>query len=318
LDDLGTLYCWGAIAGGWEVKEIAQSVKSIDFGAAHQCMVTTQDEPYCWGRNDAGQVGDGTKSNQLDPVPVATDSSMARIAAGGSQSCGVTPSGQVQCWGWGQSIGWGNGRSVYGSTVPVPSAMGLPAAGLAMGLNQACILEPGGSISCWTSTPFGAVGSKDPDRYWRPIRLEVNTTFVSLDAGREHACALDDGGTVWCWGRSPQATDGDGFIEGVAVLDGAVSIGTGLTHSCAVTATGAVYCWGYGLAGELGRQGVLQADQPILVDTHLPFESVVGGKQHTCARTAAGEAYCWGGNGAGAVGIPFLLESEVPVQTLPF
>src|SRR5687768_4472971 len=37
----------------------------------HTCGVTTDDRAYCWGINDNGQLGDGTTTQRLTPVPVA-------------------------------------------------------------------------------------------------------------------------------------------------------------------------------------------------------------------------------------------------------
>jgi alpha-tubulin suppressor-like RCC1 family protein len=37
----------------------------------HNCGVTADNRAYCWGQNNSGQLGDGTKVNHLAPVAVA-------------------------------------------------------------------------------------------------------------------------------------------------------------------------------------------------------------------------------------------------------
>jgi alpha-tubulin suppressor-like RCC1 family protein len=39
------------------------------FGS-HTCGLTTSNRVYCWGLNESGQLGDGSKTNRLSPVPV--------------------------------------------------------------------------------------------------------------------------------------------------------------------------------------------------------------------------------------------------------
>jgi alpha-tubulin suppressor-like RCC1 family protein len=77
-------YCWGhgaigvglgdgktihsvepvKVAGGLPFRDVS----TLIWGA---CAVTTADRAYCWGKNDTGQLGDGTTTDRPTPVPVA-------------------------------------------------------------------------------------------------------------------------------------------------------------------------------------------------------------------------------------------------------
>jgi alpha-tubulin suppressor-like RCC1 family protein len=43
---------------------------SISAGRFHTCGVATGGAAYCWGANDVGELGDGTTTFRLVPVPV--------------------------------------------------------------------------------------------------------------------------------------------------------------------------------------------------------------------------------------------------------
>jgi len=73
----------------------------------------------CWGANAFGQLGDGTLTRRLTPVPAAGITGATAITASWwHHSCAVLGDGTVKCWGandWGQL---GNGTTVD-SSVPV-------------------------------------------------------------------------------------------------------------------------------------------------------------------------------------------------------
>ena len=45
-----------------------QDIRAVSAGAAHTCMVLTDDQVTCWGLNIAGQLGDGSNTNSMVPV----------------------------------------------------------------------------------------------------------------------------------------------------------------------------------------------------------------------------------------------------------
>ena len=77
------LHCWGDNAGGQLgdgsdiprfvpvlVRGLTSNIRSVTVGLSSTCAVTLGGKAYCWGRNDQGQLGDGTNVDRTQPVEV--------------------------------------------------------------------------------------------------------------------------------------------------------------------------------------------------------------------------------------------------------
>jgi len=83
-----------------EVKlRIAKTI-SVDAGKVHTCTVLSDGAVKCWGRNNDGQLGDGT--NEMRPLPVSvfgiTDA--ISVSAESMHTCINSSVGTVKCWGY--------------------------------------------------------------------------------------------------------------------------------------------------------------------------------------------------------------------------
>jgi hypothetical protein len=90
-------------------------------GGEHTCAISTEGRLLCWGWNFWGQLGDGTTTERVLPVPVSGNLRVTTMNAGGGHNCAVTLNGRGFCWGSGGLGELGNGGT-SNSAIPVPVA----------------------------------------------------------------------------------------------------------------------------------------------------------------------------------------------------
>ncbi len=74
---------------------------SLAGGQSHSLAVKVDGSVWAWGKNDYGQLGDGTTTNRSAPVAVSgLTSGVAQVAAGDSHSVALKSDGTVWAWGW--------------------------------------------------------------------------------------------------------------------------------------------------------------------------------------------------------------------------
>jgi alpha-tubulin suppressor-like RCC1 family protein len=130
-------FCWGVgtkaqIGDGRLVdRYVPKAVAgSLSFGRVsagginHSCGETLSGKIYCWGLNDAGQLGDGTRELRTRPKAVASSLVFAQMSAGHGHTCAVTSAAAAYCWGDNQAGQLGDGSSGNSHALPGPLAGG--------------------------------------------------------------------------------------------------------------------------------------------------------------------------------------------------
>jgi alpha-tubulin suppressor-like RCC1 family protein len=227
----GGVKCWGWGAYGQlgddslttrsapvDVVGIAPAVVALSAGAGHTCAVLSPGSLKCWGRSNAGQLGNDTLVNSRVPVDVVgMGSGVADVVGGGAHTCAVS-STTPSCWGLnsvGQlGIGVSGGTSANRRT-PVAVIGSSASVAVAAGAAHSCALSTAGAVSCWGDNSSGilGIGSASPDFSTTPLAVSGLQSGVSeLRAGAQHTCVLVGTDTVRCWGANLYGQLGTGTV----------------------------------------------------------------------------------------------------------
>ncbi len=247
---------------------------SIALGATTACAILNTNTLKCWGRNDSGEVGDGTTDNRSTPtkVNVGVGTNATSVAVGRFNTCALLNNGSVKCWGFWGRVGIPDVRPLVDVLVPtiVNLGPGNSATSIVMGDDHTCVMvNNGSSIICWGSNEYGqlGVGTTSYKEFPGPVQslLESDQTVTSLYAGAYHTCALLSDNTFKCWGQN---THGQISLDGTSyyaqslptLLEFGVGkvpkiIGLGGSHSCVVLTNDddVLRCWGWNERGQIGN-----------------------------------------------------------------
>jgi alpha-tubulin suppressor-like RCC1 family protein len=285
----------------------------INMGS-HSCALSASGDAYCWGANEAGQLGEGL-GNVFEsvPVPVAGGYKFKQLTAGRQHTCGLTVANEAYCWGDGFGLGMIVDNPIL---APMHTAAGITFQSLSAGGSYTCGLATSGDVYCW-GFGLGVVNAQIPTIV-APASLGVTSIAASrwtgfpFSATGAFLCVHTSGGEVQCLGDNFFGEMGNGSQSPVpqgsfaAVLGGTSfsSVSAGWVQNCALSGSRAL-CWGRGsLVGNGGTANQL-VPAPVVngaSPTTLAFQSLSVGAAATCGVTTAHDIWCWGDNTFGQLG----------------
>lgn len=278
----------------------------------HVCATRKSGSVVCWGKNEYGQLGNGSRQDSARVVKVAGLNDAKFVAVGRDFSCALRRGGTVACWGNNEDgqLGDGKGASPGAKSLRPVAVSGLRGVKqLVLGQYHGCALTSDSKVRCWGNGGDGQIGSDRQRAFATPLPIERLAKPKAIASGASHVCALETNGKVKCWGRNTEGQLGDGVsgsklkavdVKGIA---DAKSIVSGYNHVCVTRRGGAIACWGDNKSGQLGAKARGPKQATAVAMTGLKqVAQLAAGDQHTCARLQSGRVMCWGLNDQGQLG----------------
>jgi alpha-tubulin suppressor-like RCC1 family protein len=300
---------------------------AIDGAGEHTCALLIDGTVRCWGRNDGGELGNGTNANSSLPVQVSNLTNVTAVSVGGLHTCAIS-GGAAFCWGVNAFGEVGNGMVGTNALTPqmVPGLGTVKSIGT--GSSHTCAAITDGTVRCWGLGTSGQLGNGLMTSSSAPAAAVTGiNNAAAVTCGALFSCALLMDGTARCWGRGTEGQLGNNTVvnsstpvdvaslTGSGVLTGAYFIAAGTQHACALSTSGAV-CWGNGLSGELGNNMNVSSSSPVgvLGGGFAGAAAIDGGTAHTCV-LSGGLVSCWGDDTDGQLGTGLpIMNSPKPVS----
>ncbi len=282
----GSVYCWGANDYGQLGLEAerpqsdrdmhayampvalgGESAVRVDLGQRSACAVLKGGGLSCWGANQRRQLARPTTDAVLGPGRADLVGFVA-VRAGSSEvsTYAITDTGAL--------LSWGTLAGRYGSLNPDPVPAVIPSldgvSDVAVGAAHTCAIA-NGSVYCWGSGAYGALGTGLPSNATLPAHAVMKTSAYAqqLSVSRRTTCVRLTDGSIQCageakWGQlgidPPTDRERVFALRPAEKFTGyAVQVVTTDTSTCALLQDGSVRCWGSNEYGQLG-QGSLDTD----------------------------------------------------------
>ncbi len=162
--------------------------KAVTVGGLHTCAINGDSTLWCWGDNEAGQLGEGTTEPATTPTEIR-GTTWKTITAGGLHTCGTQSDDTLWCWGHNST-----GQVGDGTTADTPSPVQVGTATwktVSAGPDYSCAIRTAGSLWCWGDNLSGQLGDGTTTDRQSPTQIGGLTSWASVDAGGSHALASE-------------------------------------------------------------------------------------------------------------------------------
>lgn len=290
----------------------------VQVASGHRHSVALQDDGtvWTWGKNEYGQLGDGTTTNRNEPVQVSGLSNVIAVAAGKYHSLAVTREGQVWAWGRNDNRQLGNNSSDDalkpvlvvvsdgGDVSPLPGVMAVAASEV-----HSVALKSDGTVWAWGDNRYGQLGTGNTlgsgTAKRTPGLAEVRVISAGGDLTTARTLARTGDNALWGWGNNTKCQMGESPREQqttpvrlteLSRLGEVRALASGLAHGVALTADGQVWTWGDNQHGQLGDGTSTSRCTPMPVSGVSQVQAIGAGDQHTLVTQSDGTVRAWGKN----------------------
>jgi alpha-tubulin suppressor-like RCC1 family protein len=176
-------------------------VTAARYGAS---AIKTDGTLWCWGRNNYGQLGDGTTIDRSSPVQITTGGAWVSVVCGPATIMAIKSDGTL--WGWGAN---GYGQLGDNTTISRSSPVQIVSGGtnwinIAGGGNgHFAGTKTDGTFWCWGWNNNYQLGDNTTTSRSSPVQVMTGgTNWTKASCGNYITGGIKTDGTLWLWGNN--------------------------------------------------------------------------------------------------------------------
>ena len=270
-----------------------ETIEDVALGWGHSLALTSSGRLFTWGKNDSGQLGDGSNINAFTPkyitsrLRLAPNDMIMSIAAGSSHSALLTKEGRLFLWG----------RNVYGQVgdqtntskhtpVEITSSFNLTTnekiTAITLGWGHSAAITSNGRVFTWGFNTFGQLGNDTLEDEHQPIEItsflnmNPDEKVISIKLGSSHAYVSTSLNRRFVWGWNQYGQLGIQDNENKLIpyewqfsFDHDIKdVFLGVYHSAVTLENGELYLFGYNNEGQLGIHGIELTNQLTMLEIY--------------------------------------------------
>jgi len=275
-----SLYVWGGNSRGQlglnqpqytkydspvQVPGTWKSIATGGFVGQTMHAIKTDGTLWGWGRNEAGQIADGSKTYRSSPVQIPGSTWAVAVKPRLNSTFATKTDGTL--WTWGNN---GNGelgqnnKTNYSSPKQVPGTTWPTSYGKLSATTGACMaIKTDGSLWVWgRNDDVGKLGLNDKNNRSSPVQIPGSWSYLSNGAEENMTAAIKSDGTLWTWGRNDQGSIGLLGHNNQTNYSSPVQVGSDTTWNglgggngvlFGTKTDGTIWGWGDGRNGALGQ-----------------------------------------------------------------
>lgn len=272
-----------------------------------------------WGKNQFGQLGNGTTVQQNTPNYTVNGSQWLTVDHARMHTIALKQDHTVWAWGNNAVGQLGNG-TLTDSFVPVQVGTDSDWQVISAGNLHSAGLKTNGTLWGWGNNGGNELAQGFPNYYANPIQLGTDNDWAKVYAGFFKTYAIKTNGTLWGRSRNDYRDLGIGnlgaymgFVQIGTDTDWAKVSGAREFYTLALKTNGTLWAWGNNEWGRLGDGTTTSRTTPVQIGTDI-WADVAAGNYHAAGIKSDGTLWQWGSS----ILLPnntFLIpESNIPLQ----
>ena len=286
------------------------NIAAISAGDNFAIFVDTSGNIWGIGKNDKGQLGNGTTTDASTPVKTtekeqAENKNVLKVENGYGTGIALKTDGTVWSWGnnnYGQLGIGGNENAEYPMKIEGLTNI----IDIKIGYGFCLALKSDGTVWSWGKNDYGQLGNGSNANSNVPVQVQIDKNVKSISAGYEHAMLVTTDKLAYAWGRGNnyqlcnQSTTNKNVPTLISNLTYISDVSAGYNHSVILKQDGTVYTCGNNDSNKLG--GNRSSNRHKLVAVMTDAKSIAAGFDNTLILSKNGIVYACGNNSYGKLG----------------